>query len=314
MGYCFMSIDKIHTMGELTRKQIHNYRESDVPNADPSKSNLNHEIIEMKDSNYKDAFYRKISESDYYKTHHIRSNNVLAMEVMLTYSSEDNNHMNIEEWEKRNIEWLQETFGKDNVISAVTHEDETCPHVHAIVIPMIDGKLNAKALTGDRGKLIGMQDSYGKKMESLGLKRGARGSHATHEDIKRYYKALNDTLQKELPEPNRLESAKSYRKRITPLYQDINLKNMALERKLQHSKQQEFALSLEEKQDYERLKKSPQKEDKSYQQMQKKAEILDNIQYAISHTSENDRLVLEQMIKQLEEKGRKEKAKQMEKE
>jgi len=71
-------------------------------------------------------------------------------------------------------------YGKENIISAVVHKDETTPHLHLNFIPIVDGKLSSKELF-DRKKLSILQTEFfntvGKKW---GLKRGKEGSTATH--------------------------------------------------------------------------------------------------------------------------------------
>lgn len=86
---------------------------------------------------------------DYYKDHKIRHDQVYAMEVVSTFSREED--INIEAWKKKNVEWLQKTFnqagdGRNNIASVVFHADETgnvpC---HAIVVPIAPrGRLNTK--------------------------------------------------------------------------------------------------------------------------------------------------------------------------
>lgn len=41
-------------------------------------------------------------------------------------------------------DWLAEEFGAENIVSVVLHADESTPHVQAVVVPIKDGKLNAK--------------------------------------------------------------------------------------------------------------------------------------------------------------------------
>lgn len=41
--------------------------------------------------------------------------------------------------------WAEQTFGADNVVGIHLHLDESTPHVHAVVTPIKDGKLQAKA-------------------------------------------------------------------------------------------------------------------------------------------------------------------------
>jgi len=47
---------------------------------------------------------------------------------------------------KDSFEYLQDTFGKENVVSAVIHLDETHPHLHFDFVPIEDGRLTAKTI------------------------------------------------------------------------------------------------------------------------------------------------------------------------
>ena len=106
MGYCFMTIDKIHSLGELTAKYNHNYRKVQVDNADPRLSKNNEELVQLPVSNftkkqlgYAEAFQKRLDSIPYYKDHAIRKGGVLAYEIVLTYSREDN--IDIESWKKK---------------------------------------------------------------------------------------------------------------------------------------------------------------------------------------------------------------------
>ena len=47
---------------------------------------------------------------------------------------------------KDSFAYLQDTFGKDNFVSAVIHLDETNPHLHFDFVPIEDGRLTAKTI------------------------------------------------------------------------------------------------------------------------------------------------------------------------
>lgn len=49
--------------------------------------------------------------------------------------------------------WLIEEFGKENVVSLDLHLDESTPHFHAVVVPIVNGKLNAKKWLDGPAKL-----------------------------------------------------------------------------------------------------------------------------------------------------------------
>lgn len=132
MGYCFMTFQKIKTPAEMRARYIHNYREKEVSNVDPQKAFLNEELIKLTDEegkkiSYQEAFKRRIQELPYYKDHSVRSNAVLGLEVVTTFSREEN--IDLEEWKRKNVKWLKDTFDKagdhkSNVLSVVYHADE----------------------------------------------------------------------------------------------------------------------------------------------------------------------------------------------
>lgn len=227
--YSFVSTEKIKDMGTFSRKMQHNFRIGGrVPNADPMKTYLNEDLIPMEHgSDYSKEYNKKILESEYYKTHSVRKNGVKGIELMMTFSSKDiPKDFDFEQWKKENIKWLQDYFGKDNVVSAVLHMDETTPHIHAVVIPMVNEKLNASHFLNGRQKMTELQNSYGNRMESLGLSRGIKGSLAKHTDIKDFYAAVNKEKIKELPKPKKHESSKDYYERAQKIFQEANYQHL----------------------------------------------------------------------------------------
>ena len=75
-----------------------------------------------------------------------------------------------------------ERYGEENIISAVVHMDETNPHMHLNLIPVLDGRLCSKKLF-DRKALRELQTAFHEKVgKKWGLKRGKIGSKAEHLD------------------------------------------------------------------------------------------------------------------------------------
>jgi len=145
-----------------------------------------------------------------------RSNAVLAFELVLTASPEWFANATPEEyarWLEKNTTWLQQELGA-NFVQAVLHEDELTPHIHCYASPLVDGKLCYAKLYGTPAKMIKLQDRYALAMKSFGLKRGERGSTATHEDIKGMAKRM-DRLENALNEV--ADALKTLSKHITSL-------------------------------------------------------------------------------------------------
>lgn len=73
-----------------------------------------------------------------------------------------------------------ERYGEENIISAIVHIDETNPHMHLNLIPVLNGRLCSKQLF-DRKALRELQSDFHEKVgKKWGLKRGKIGSTAEH--------------------------------------------------------------------------------------------------------------------------------------
>ena len=76
--------------------------------------------------------------------------------------------------------YFAQTYGTENIISAVVHKDETTPHLHLNLIPLTNGRLCAKNLFCPKA-LRELQDNLPKALEAKWrLKRGESGSQAIH--------------------------------------------------------------------------------------------------------------------------------------
>lgn len=120
---------------------------------------------------------------------HIRSNAVHAIEFVMTasptYFRENPTAWGefkapmLSNFIKAATEWAQNYFG-ENLISMTLHLDQATPHIHALVIPLVSGKLNCRELYGRKARLKELQASYAKAMAPLGLERGTPEKGARH--------------------------------------------------------------------------------------------------------------------------------------
>lgn len=227
MNTCIFRAEKLKTAVSFKRAYSHNYRTNSVPNADPAKTALNEELVVLKDGQtYQDAFEQRIKDLLYAP----RRDAVKGIGVLLAITG-DAKIVDEEHWKKQNVRWLQDTFGKENVISVVLHKDETTPHIHAVVIPVVNGRLSAKHYLGGKKAMSTLQTSYASYMAEVGLERGVKRSRARHEDIGRYYALLNKEIARELPEPEIGESASEYRARANQVFVDVCLKHLGEQNK-----------------------------------------------------------------------------------
>ena len=77
------------------------------------------------------------------------------------------------------VDWVRARFGSVNILSADTHRDEPMPHCHALLLPLVGGRMAGAALVA-RAELAAMRDDFHSKVGKLyGLKKAARMDGAT---------------------------------------------------------------------------------------------------------------------------------------
>lgn len=198
--FAILRCAKIKTLGNMGASLQHTFRDRDTPNADPARLKDNTVLAGAEDSRgVLDAWRARAPEK-------IRANAVHGLEYFIGGSPGALNAMSREDQDayfRRALDWLEERHGKENVLSAVIHRDEATPHMTVMTIPLDhQGRLNARALVGDRGKLSAMQTDFAERVgKPHGLERGVQGSKATHERVQSAYAHLNDPEHAvELPE------------------------------------------------------------------------------------------------------------------
>lgn len=215
MGYAVLHLEK--ASGTDSGMSAHIERTIKPKNADPSRTHLNRELIRFPDGvqSRTEAIQHRLDTAKLKRK--IGKNQVRAIRALLTGSPEDMKRIQAEgrldEWCNDNLKWLRATFGGENVVSAVLHMDETTPHIHATLIPIVTGeRRKAKAEQPDgkrkykkkdstanrlcaddvmtRVNLKAYQDNYAQSMQGYGLKRGIEGSEARHITTSQYYRDL----------------------------------------------------------------------------------------------------------------------------
>ncbi len=187
--YAVMRIAKLKTMGEIGALGKHNERTRETRNADVGRLGDNERLVGTGD-------WCADVEARLAVARYRRPDAVLCLEHVLTASKEffaDGDSGRLAAWRDAAMEWLRDTYGRENVVAVVLHRDEITPHVQAVVVPIDErDHLNAKNWTGGREKLGALQDSYARAMEPLGLERGVRGSVADHQTVKEFYAKIEE--------------------------------------------------------------------------------------------------------------------------
>lgn len=117
-------------------------------------------------------------------------------------------------------EFFAERYGKENVVSAVVHLDESTPHLHFNLMPVTGGRLCAKELF-DRAALRELQtDFYEIVGKKYGLKRGKEGSTAKHLDTVSFKtKKMTEAAEEIIREAEKAQTAAKSVKELLESYE-----------------------------------------------------------------------------------------------
>lgn len=248
MAYAIYRTAKLGSFGEIGGSLSHTYRTRPTPNADESRIHLNKHIFETYNQCF-DALKNAIPEKR-------RSNAVLCIEHLITASPDWNGWgtKKEEEFFKKSLEFLNNKYGKENVIACSIHRDETTPHLIVYVVPIDEkGGLNAKKWLGGRAKLSQTQTDFANEVKNLGLERGLENSKARHKTIKQFYAEIEKPTPKLkekkyeiqpinydlLPKMGLFQTTNSFNAQLKSAYEIIhsNYENQVLELKVEHQKQ-----------------------------------------------------------------------------
>ncbi|RHR55625.1 mobilization protein [Parabacteroides sp. AF17-28] len=198
--------------GADAKMSAHIERTFIAANVDESRIHLDRELIAFPESvkSRSAAIEHRIKNANLKRK--VGKNQVHAIRVMLSASPEAMERIEqegrLDNWCEQSVEWMQETFGKENLVSAVLHLDEKTPHIHATIVPIVTAtrrkkkseenvkkhyrkKAEGARLCADdlmtQAKLKNYQTSYANAMQPFGLERGIDGSEARHISTREYY-------------------------------------------------------------------------------------------------------------------------------
>ena len=117
-------------------------------------------------------------------------------------------------------EFFAERYGKENVVSAIVHLDESTPHLHFNLMPVTNGRLCAKELF-DRTALRDLQtDFYVAVGKKYGLERGKEGSTVKHLDTVAYKtKKMTEAAEAKIQEAEEAQAAAKPVKELLESYE-----------------------------------------------------------------------------------------------
>lgn len=203
MSKIVFHIEKYSSGSKIMGLDIHEQRKSDVhsnKDIDVSKKDLNVDLLNNGEKiSFKDKINEVIETCRTPKTN-IRKNSVKMVEAIVSSDKEFFEKLPREkqiEYFKKNLEYLQNRIGADRFVSAIIHFDETTPHAHINLVPIMkDGRLSARDLF-DRKSLIQIQTELAKDLKDAGfnIERGIEGSKVKHMDTIDYKRKMTEVLR-----------------------------------------------------------------------------------------------------------------------
>ncbi len=255
MGKIFniVRMKKVKTCAHLRNVENHNKRqEKKLSNVDYSKTQQNVELIK-KEQNFNDYFESLRDKHKFKVIETGKNQTVKAVEFVFSASPDffkDKTRNEIIEYFKDNIRILKSNYYKEkgSIISAVIHFDETTPHCHVVVVPLVKRKklikrgkfkgqeiekivLSQKEILGGVRALNNLQDVFNKELNNKAWKvdRGVKTERATHTELKEFYKDIKNL-------PKNTKRAEKLRNEIKELKND-KLKIFKIDRILDISEQ-----------------------------------------------------------------------------
>lgn len=205
---------------ERENERDENYKSTRNPQIDKSKTYLNYHTMpyEKKYLAFIDERIKQLSPK-----RKIKDDAVLITSFILGSDKEFFDGLTAEQQTRffaDCTDFFSERYGKENVISAVVHLDESTPHLHFNLMPVTDGRLCAKELF-DRNALRYLQtDFYEAVGKKYGLERGKEGSTAKHLDTVAYKtKKMTESAEAKMREAEKAQAAAKPAKELLESYE-----------------------------------------------------------------------------------------------
>lgn len=162
-GGNFLRFGRCKGAGVVKKAARHNRRAvaaevAATPAVDPGRSHLNYtlagpptadEVAQLADELMKEAGVLPL-----------RKDAVQAVEVLFSLPPET--EVDHRAYFHDCLQWTMERFGgAKNVLSADVHLDESAPHLHVLLLPLVDGRMNGSAMIGGQQKMSEHHESFG---------------------------------------------------------------------------------------------------------------------------------------------------------
>lgn len=165
--------------------QYHNDREPGYhsnQDIDPTRTRMNEEWVAHQD------YEKEISARLEHVKRKVRKDAVVLVEGLITASPQwfdGHTDDDAKAFFADAKNFVEDYFGKENLLHFTIHADESTPHVHFGATPIKDGSLSWKKFFGNKNDLTKFQDSFYEQVsKKYGMNRGEVGSGARHYSVR----------------------------------------------------------------------------------------------------------------------------------
>ena len=229
MSYSIIRVSKVKSGTNTTGIQKHvqrennNYENEDI---DHSKTYLNYDLVNANKQNFNNLIDEKI-EQNYTGKRKIRTDAIKHIDGLITSDNDFFDNQTPEDTKQffeYAKEFLEQEYGKDNLLYATVHMDEKTPHMHYGVVPITDdGRLSAKQVVGNKKALTEFQDRFNEYVNQRGydLERGQsrQVTNAKHEQMSQYKQKTEYYKQEYERESQKTDEIKQKNDKLVREYQ-----------------------------------------------------------------------------------------------
>ncbi|EOW1885804.1 MobV family relaxase [Enterococcus hirae] len=175
--------------GNLGGIQRHNQRETENhsnKDIDVTRSYLNYDLVNPTNISYQKRV-KEIIDRQRASTRAVRKDAVLVNEWIITSDKEFFETANVKAFFEDSLAYFRNRCGTQNIAYATVHLDESTPHMHLGIVPMIDQRLSSKQVF-TREALKEIQNDLPTYLQAQGhiIERGLIGSEQKHLTVEEY--------------------------------------------------------------------------------------------------------------------------------
>ena len=118
---------------------------------DGRKTSLNHELVKVDGNSYEERVIAILRSKGIDLNHYRYKKKNRGYAVEFVFSVTSGHQCDFNSMYADSLSWLMAYYPECSIVHAVVHHDEDTPHMHVILVPLLNGKLQADKIKGYKG-------------------------------------------------------------------------------------------------------------------------------------------------------------------